>query len=79
MSERVVILRILRLWSITCLLAVAVLVALFWLLTELNTEDPNAALTALLGAALSFLGASLKDLASAVSSNSVDPGSTEAT
>lgn len=47
--------------------------AAFWaLLTELNKEDPNAALTALLGMVIGFIGSSLIALANAIAMSVLD-------
>lgn len=59
MTEKVIIIWLTLRTVVVLSLTGVVLLALFFLLTELNDPNPNAALTALLGAAVASLGQSL--------------------
>ena len=54
---------------LAALLGTLVAVCLRWLIIELQGGDPNAALTALLGAIVGYIGASLQQIVGAIAAD----------
>ena len=72
METRIIVLRtVVRALLATGMLA-GLVAALWFLLTELNDPNPNAALTALLGSITAAIGQSLVSLVAAISANPSD-------
>jgi hypothetical protein len=72
MSPKITVLRIMIRGVLASFLVLGAILTVFWLKEGLSQENTNAALIGLLGTILGFLGASLKDLTGAISSNPSD-------